>query len=64
MSGKYITLRIVAGIIAVVGFLIIFGTAGADDLGRISSEQSLLQSAIGLVLFVVGALVAGVDHEG
>ena len=41
---------------AVIGFLLILGTAGASDLDNISLPQAMVQAVIGLVLFATGVI--------
>ena len=41
-------------IVSAIGFIFIYGTAGASDLNNIPMEQVVTQSATGLALFVAG----------
>ena len=50
--------RISAGV-AVLGFFLVLGTAGASDLDMIPLSQILIQSAIGMVMLCLGAWIAG-----
>jgi hypothetical protein len=47
-------IKYICALLFVVGFAIIFGTAGASDLNNISMNQIVTQVLIGLVLFVGG----------
>ena len=47
-------LKYICALLFVVGFAIIFGTAGASDLNNIPIEQIVTQSVIGFILFVGG----------
>lgn len=38
-------------VIAIIGFILILGTAGASDLGKISFQTLLIRMAIGTGLF-------------
>lgn len=49
----------ICGIVAVLGFLFLLGTAGASDCGDIPISQILAQSAIGLVVFGGGLWLGG-----
>ena len=42
------------GVCALLGFVVMLGTAGASDLDTLSFEKIVIQSALGLVLMVVG----------
>ncbi len=52
-------LQIMFRVIAVLGFLLIYGTANASDAGQIEIPQIILQSAIGMVMFAGGAYLGG-----
>ena len=47
-------IKIIAGIISVLGFIYILGTAGASDCNKISFEQVITQSLIGTAMFAGG----------
>jgi uncharacterized membrane protein HdeD (DUF308 family) len=47
------------GIVATVGFVFLYLTAGAGDLGNISRTQEFIQAIIGLALFVAGIMKSG-----
>ena len=47
-------IKIIAGIISVLGFIYILGTAGASDCNRIGFEQVITQSLIGTAMFAGG----------
>ena len=44
---------------AVLGALLIYGTAGASDAGDISFLRTVIQSVIGMLMFVSGAWLGG-----
>jgi len=46
-------------VIALLGFLLIIGTAGASDCGQIDIPQIALQSGIGLLMMVCGCWLGG-----
>ena len=46
-------------VIAILGFLLIYGTAGASDCGQIDIPQIVAQSCVGLVMMVGGAWLGG-----
>jgi len=50
--------RNASGLMAFWGFMLILGTAGASDLGNITTGQAMFQSLIGLALFAVGVVFA------
>ena len=52
-------LQIMFRVIAVLGFMLVCGTAGASDAGQIEIPQIILQSVIGLVMFACGAYLGG-----
>lgn len=47
------------GIVCVLGFLLMLGTAGASDFNEISFCRALIQSVISLVMFAGGAFMGG-----
>ncbi len=42
--------------LAVIGLMMVIGSAGSADLDRISFGQAMLQSIIGMVCFAVGCI--------
>ena len=48
---------------AILGFLLMLGTAGASDLGAISLTRLVVQELIGLILFAVGLYRKGVFYR-
>lgn len=46
-------------LLCLLGFLLIYGTAGASDWGDISVGRALAQSIIGLAAFACGAWFGG-----
>lgn len=52
-------IRQACGIVAVLGFLLTLGTAGASDQDLIPTCQILWQVCIGLVLFAGGLWLGG-----
>lgn len=52
-------LQIMFRVIAVLGFMLVYGTAGASDAGQIEIPQIIFQSVIGLVMFGGGAYLGG-----
>jgi hypothetical protein len=63
MSRKHKAFRVASGVIAVVGFVFLLGTAGASDLGNIADSRTAAQALIGVVLFVAGTAASGGGHE-
>ncbi len=51
--------RNIARTISVLGFLLMLGTAGASDLGVIPLKQIIIQTSIGLLMWVGGAWKGG-----
>lgn len=49
---------------AVLGFLLILGTAGSSDLGHISLSETIMRSIIGLIMMAVGVLCQEVSNYG
>lgn len=59
------TVRRVRGlfrVIVLLGFLLIYGTAGAADCGQIDIPQMIIQSVIGLVMLGGGAWLGGLTQ--
>lgn len=48
---------------AILGFLLMLGTAGASDLGAISLTRLIVQELIGLILFTAGLYRKGVFYR-
>lgn len=48
----------IAGFLIVVGIFVIMGTAGASDNEAIGLTQMMIQSGIGLVMVLIGYLLA------
>ena len=48
---------------AILGFLLMLGTAGASDLGAISLTRLIVQELIGLNLFTAGLYRKGVFYR-
>ncbi len=46
-------------LLCLLGFLLIYGTAGASDWGDISLGRALVQNIIGLAAFASGAWFGG-----
>ena len=51
--------RKIALTISVLGFLLMLGTAGASDLNAIPLKQIIIQTSIGLLMWVGGAWKGG-----
>ena len=51
--------RNIARTISVLGFLLMLGTAGASDLNAIPLKQIIIQTSIGLLMWVGGAWKGG-----
>ena len=51
--------RNIARTISVLGFLLMLGTAGASDLDAIPLKQIIIQTSIGLLMWVGGAWKGG-----
>lgn len=51
--------RNIARTISVLGFLLVLGTAGASDLNAIPLKQIIIQTSIGLLMWVGGAWKGG-----
>ena len=51
--------RNIALTISVLGFLLMLGTAGASDLDAIPLKQIIIQTSIGLLMWVGGAWKGG-----
>ena len=51
--------RNIARTISVLGFLLMLGTAGASDLNVIPLKQIIIQTSIGLLMWVGGAWKGG-----
>lgn len=51
--------RNIALTISVLGFLLMLGTAGASDLNEIPLKQIIIQTSIGLLMWVGGAWKGG-----
>jgi hypothetical protein len=47
------------GVISTLGFLLIFGSVGAVELGNIGLLQGTLQATLGLIMFGGGAFLSG-----
>ena len=46
-------------VICILGFVLLFGTAGASDCDQIGIRQLVVQSCIGLLMFIGGAWLGG-----
>lgn len=55
---KIKTKRRICGVVMLLGFLLLLGTAGASDAGTIPMHQIIWQSIIGLAMF------AGARYKG
>ena len=51
--------RNIALTISVLGFLLMLGTAGASDLDAIPLKQIIIQTSIGLLMWIGGAWKGG-----
>lgn len=49
---------ITSRVVVVLGVLLVLGTAGASDLGDITMGRTIAQSAAGVVLVGLGALIS------
>lgn len=49
----------ICGVVAVSGFLLVLGTAGASDVGYISIGRIAAQTGAGMMMFVGGAYLGG-----
>ena len=46
-------------VICALGFLVLYGTAGASDYGDIGFGQTVAQSVIGILMFALGGYFGG-----
>ena len=49
----------ICGTVAILGFLIMLGTAGASDVGYISIGRIVVQTGVGMMMFIGGAYLGG-----
>ncbi|MDF2984920.1 MAG: hypothetical protein K0R50_430 [Eubacterium sp.] len=53
------TFQRICGVISFMGFMLVLGTVGAMENNNIAFTQSIIHSAIGLVMFGGGAYAGG-----